>query len=255
MRILVTNDDGIDSPGIAALVHAMRSIGEVVVVAPDRQQSAVGHALTVASPLRAVPFHRNGEVFGWAVNGTPADCVKLAVSALLDKRPDIIVSGINHGANTSVNAIYSGTVSAATEGTLMGIPSMAISLATFNHHADMLLAREVAGEMALKLISINLPSGTLLNVNVPAVPREEYRGLKVTRQGHSQWMDSYDRRTDPHGREYFWLIGKMVSIAEIDDADDLAVAAGYASVTPLHYELTNFSVIDDLKTKLQEQHQ
>jgi 5'-nucleotidase len=255
MRILVTNDDGIDSPGIAALVHALRSVGEVVVVAPDRQQSAVGHALTVASPLRAVPFHRNGEVFGWAVNGTPADCVKLAVSTLLDVRPDIIVSGINHGANTSVNAIYSGTVSAATEGTLMGIPSMAISLATFDHQADMLLASDVAREMALKLISINLPSGTLLNVNVPVVPRAEYRGLKVTRQGHSQWMDRYDRRTDPHGREYFWLIGEMVPIAEVEDADDLAVAAGYASVTPLHYELTNFSVIDDLKTKLQEQHQ
>ncbi|MBI2793663.1 MAG: 5'/3'-nucleotidase SurE [Ignavibacteria bacterium] len=255
MRILVTNDDGIDSPGIAALVHAMRSVGEVMVVAPDRQQSAVGHALTVASPLRAVPFHRNGEVFGWAVNGTPADCVKLAVSALLDKRPDIIVSGINHGANTSVNAIYSGTVSAATEGTLMGIPSMAISLATFDHQADLSLAREVASEMAIKLISINLPSGTLLNVNVPAVARAEYKGLRVTRQGHSQWMDSYDRRTDPHGREYFWLIGKMVSIAAVEDADDLAVAAGYASVTPLHYELTNFSVIDDLKIKLQEQHQ
>lgn len=250
MRILVTNDDGIDSEGIAALVHAMRSIGDVVVVAPDRQQSAVGHALTVSSPLRAVPFHRNGEVFGWAVNGTPADCVKLAVSALLDTRPDIIVSGINHGSNTSVNAIYSGTVSAATEGSLMGIPSMAISLASFDHSADMTLAREVASEMAAKLISINLPSGTLLNVNVPAVHRSEYKGLKVTRQGHSLWMDSYDRRRDPHGREYFWLTGKMISVAEVEDADDIAVAAGYASVTPLHYELTNFSVIDDLKSKL-----
>lgn len=252
MRILVTNDDGIDSAGIAALVHAMRSIGDVVVVAPDRQQSAVGHALTVSSPLRAVPFHRNGEVFGWAVNGTPADCVKLAVSALLDTRPDVVVSGINHGANTSVNAIYSGTVSAATEGTLMGIPSMAISLASFDHGADMSLASEVASKMAISLISINLPSGTLLNVNVPAVPVSEYKGLKVTRQGHSLWMDSYDRRRDPHGREYFWLTGKMVSVAEVEDADDIAVAEGYVSVTPLHYELTNFSVIDDLKSKLQK---
>lgn len=127
MRILVTNDDGIESAGIHALVQAMRRLGDVVVIAPDRQQSAVGHALTVASPLRATPFSRDGEVIGWAINGTPADCVKLGVSTLLNERPDMIVSGINHGSNTSVNAIYSGTVSAATEGTLMGIPSMAVS--------------------------------------------------------------------------------------------------------------------------------
>ena len=250
MRILVTNDDGIDAAGISALVHAMREIGEVVVVAPDRQQSAVGHALTVSSPLRATEFHRDGEVFGWAINGTPADCVKLAVSTLLDERPDMVVSGINHGSNTSVNAIYSGTVSAATEGTLMGIPSMAVSLATFDHAADMTLAAQVAKDVAQQLIDIDLPMGTLLNVNVPAVAPADFKGVRVTRQGHSVWDDYYERRTDPHGQEYFWLTGKFVPVTELEDADDLVVADGWAAVTPIHYELTNFRYLDTLREKL-----
>ena len=250
MNILCTNDDGIDSPGIAALVHALRQLGTVTVVAPDRQQSAVGHALTVSSPLRATHFHRDGEVFGWAINGTPADCVKLAVTSLLDQRPDMVVSGINHGANTSVNAIYSGTVSAATEGTLMGIPSMAVSLNNFNMHADMSLAADVALDVAQQLLELHLPVGTLLNVNVPDVPRSDYKGLKITRQGHSVWRDDYERRRDPHGREYWWLTGELVTVQELEDADDIAVRNGYAAVTPLHYELTNFTYLDTLRLKL-----
>lgn len=247
MRILVTNDDGIDSRGIFALVQAMRRLGEVIVVAPDRQQSAVGHALTVASPLRATPFHRDGEVFGWAVNGTPADCVKLGVSTLLEHRPDMVVSGINHGSNTSVNAIYSGTVSAATEGTLMGIPSMAVSLATFDESADMTLAAEVAYDVASRLLTLELPAGTLLNVNVPTVPRSQYKGLRITRQGHSEWKDTYDVRTDPQGRPYYWLTGEFVTVQQVEDADDVVVALGWTAITPLHYELTNFNALDNLR--------
>jgi len=250
MNILVTNDDGIDSPGIAALVHAMKRLGSVTVVAPDRQQSAVGHALTVASPLRATEFRRNGEVFGWAINGTPADCVKLAVTSLLKQKPDLVASGINHGANTSVNAIYSGTVSAATEGTLMGIPSMAVSLDNFSMQADMSLAAEVAYEVGKQLLDLHMPVGTLLNVNVPSIPQRDYRGLKVTRQGHSVWRDDYERRHDPHGREYYWLTGELVSVEELDDADDLNMHKGFATVTPLHYELTNFGYLDTLRSKL-----
>lgn len=240
MRILVTNDDGIDSPGIHALVGAMRQLGDVDVVAPDRQQSAVGHALTVASPLRATPFYRDGTMFGWAINGTPADCVKLGVSTLLEHRPDIVVSGINHGSNTSVNAIYSGTVSAATEGTLMGIPSMAVSLCDFDHGADMSLASEVASAVARKLLDLQLPQGTLLNVNVPAIPRNEFRGIRLARQGNNSWDDGYEVRRDPQGRPYYWLTGKFVTISRLDDADDALVGEGFAAVTPLHYELTNF---------------
>jgi 5'-nucleotidase len=246
--ILVTNDDGIDSAGIHALVTSMRRLGDVVVIAPDRQQSAVGHALTVASPLRATPFHRDGEVFGYAINGTPADCVKLGVSTLLDRRPDIVVSGINHGSNTSVNAIYSGTVSAATEGTLMGIPSMAVSLATFDHSADMSLAADVAYDVASRLLHLGLPAGTLLNVNVPPVPRSEFKGLRVTRQGHNEWKDAYDVRIDPQGRPYYWLTGEFTTVTELMDGDDYVVANGYAAITPIHYELTNFAVLESLKT-------
>ncbi|MBU3700077.1 MAG: 5'/3'-nucleotidase SurE [Candidatus Kapabacteria bacterium] len=247
MYILVTNDDGIDSAGISALVSAMRRIGDVVVIAPDRQQSAVGHALTVASPLRATPFHRDGEVFGWAINGTPADCVKLGVSTLLDRRPDMVVSGINHGSNTSVNAIYSGTVSAATEGTLMGIPSMAVSLATFDHSADMSLAADVAYEVASRLLQLELPPGTLLNVNVPAVSRDEFKGIRLTRQGHNEWNDGYDVRVDPQGRPYYWLMGEFVTVRELPDGDDHVVKNGYAAITPIHYELTNFGVLETLR--------
>ncbi|MEY3385215.1 MAG: hypothetical protein RIR53_26 [Bacteroidota bacterium] len=247
MYILVTNDDGIDSAGISALVSAMRRIGDVVVVAPDRQQSAVGHALTVASPLRATPFHRDGEVFGWAVNGTPADCVKLGVSTLLERRPDMVVSGINHGSNTSVNAIYSGTVSAATEGTLMGIPSMAVSLATFDHSADMSLAADVAYDVATRLLDLKLPAGTLLNVNVPPIDRSLYRGVKVTRQGHNAWKDGYDVRNDPQGRPYYWLKGEFLTLTELEDGDDFAVQQGWTAITPIHYELTNYTELDRLK--------
>lgn len=248
MLTLVTNDDGIDSPGIHALVHAMQKLGDVIVVAPDRQQSAVGHALTVSSPLRATPFYREGSMFGYAINGTPADCVKLAVSTLLETRPDLVVSGINHGNNTSVNAIYSGTVSAATEGTLMGIPSMAVSLDSFSPKSDMTLAADVAFSIAQQLHSLNLPPGTLLNVNVPHIDRSLFKGLRVTRQGNSAWNDNYDVRKDPQGRPYYWLTGEFVSLEPHPDADDLAVKDGWAAITPLHYELTNFNVMSALSS-------
>lgn len=247
MRILVTNDDGITSGGIQALTAAMARLGEVMVVAPDRQQSAVGHALTVASPLRAVKMQREHASIAYAVNGTPADCVKLGVSTLLPHRPDIVVSGINHGSNTSVNAIYSGTVSAATEGTLMGIPSMAVSLTTFDSLADMSLAAEVAYDIASRLLDLKLPAGTLLNVNVPAIDRANYRGMKVTRQGHNAWKDGYDVRKDPQGHPYYWLTGEFITLSEQEDGDDFAVQQGWTAVTPIHYELTNVAELNRLK--------
>lgn len=247
MRILVTNDDGITSRGIQALTAAMARLGEVMVIAPDRQQSAVGHALTVASPLRAVSMELEHASIAYAVNGTPADCVKLGVSTLLPFPPDIVVSGINHGSNTSVNAIYSGTVSAATEGTLMGFPSMAVSLATFDSSADMSLAADVAYDVASRLLEIKLPAGTLLNVNVPPVDRVHYRGMRVTRQGHNAWKDGYDVRTDPQGHPYYWLKGEFVTLSELEDGDDLAVQQGWTAITPIHYELTNVAQLDRLK--------
>lgn len=247
MKILVTNDDGIDSPGIYALVHALREIAHVTVVAPDRQQSAVGHALTVSSPLRAVPFHRDGEMFGYAVNGTPADCVKLGISSLLTAKPDIVVSGINHGTNTSINILYSGTVSAATEAMMMGIPAMAVSLTSFSYDADMSPAAQHAKNIAEKLLDFSLPAGTLLNVNVPTLPAGMIKGVRFTRLSKSMWEDKYEKRYDPMDREYYWIRGTYHTIEADGKTDDGALAEGYVSITPIHYELTNDRVLDSLR--------
>ena len=248
MKILITNDDGIDSPGIAALAHALKDVGEIIVIAPDRQQSAVGHALTVSAPLRAVPFHRDGDLFGYAVNGTPADCVKLGVSTLLSYRPDIVVSGINHGANTSVNVMYSGTVSAATEAMMIGIPALAVSLTSFDLSADMSIAAKHAAKVTDKLLSMNLPKDTVMNMNVPAIPEQDIKGVRFTRLSNSYWDDSYDSRKDPMGREYHWIVGNyQVPEKEDIDTDDGAVRNGWISLTPIHYDLTNRKQLQRLK--------
>ncbi|MBI5325575.1 MAG: 5'/3'-nucleotidase SurE [Ignavibacteriae bacterium] len=247
IKILVTNDDGIDSPGIFALVHSMKRLGKVVVVAPDRQQSAVGHALTVSDPLRVVPFHRNGEMFGYAINGTPSDCVKLAMSSLLNEKPNLVVSGINHGQNTSINILYSGTVSAATEGMLLGIPSIAVSLASYSLKADCSVAAEFSYKIATKVLKSGLPDGTLLNVNVPSLQKDKIKGLKITRQSDSQWNDHYEKRTDPFGRDYYWFSGEYKVIDKDLATDDAALLAGYVSVTPIQFKFTNYDAINKLK--------
>jgi 5'-nucleotidase len=246
LRILVSNDDGIDSPGIHALATALRAIGHVDVVAPNTQQSAVGHALTVALPLRAVPFERNGERFGWAVSGTPADAVKLAVKRLLPEPPDLVVSGINHGRNAAVSLIYSGTVSAATEGTLLGIPSIAISLDDFSNDADFTYAGKVAAWIAPRVLERGLPRGVLVNVNVPAIPESEIRGVRVVQQGESYWDDNYEVRRDPMGRPYYWLKGHNVILGP-DDSDDHMITAGYVTITPVHYKLTDFPTLEAMR--------
>jgi 5'-nucleotidase len=239
MNILVTNDDGIDSPGITALAAALCNVGTVTVVAPDRQQSAVGHALTVSRPLRATKVRRDDALFGFAVDGTPADCVKLGVTTLLDARPDLVVSGINHGSNTSVNILYSGTVSAASEAMLLGIPAIAVSIDSLSYSTDCAAAAEFAAHIAARMPSLGLPLDTLLNVNVPALPKERIKGFRITRQGHSGWEDSYECRKDPMGREYFWLSGNY-HVRDLDhSSDEGALKAGYVSVTPVRYRLTN----------------
>lgn len=246
MNILVTNDDGIDSPGIYALVMELRRLGTVHVVAPDRQQSAVGHALTVSSPLRATPFAREGELFGYAVTGTPADCVKLGISTLLEQPPDLLVSGINHGANTAVNIVYSGTVSAATEGMMMGIPSIAVSVNSFSYDVDCKPAARYAATIAQHIHAIGLPAGTLINVNVPAIPDEHIKGIKITRQGTGNWHDTYERRQDPLGHDYYWLTGTYRPTQGETDTDDAAMRNGYVSVTPIQFKLTNDAFLGSL---------
>ncbi len=245
-RILVSNDDGIDAPGIVALVRALRQVAHVDVVAPDTQRSAVGHALTVAVPLRAIPHERNGERFGWAVSGYPADCIKLAVHHLLPERPDLVVSGINHGRNTALSLIYSGTVSAATEGTVLGIPSIAFSLDDFSHEADFSYAATVAAWLVPIVAQRGLPRGVLLNVNIPAVPEERIRGVRVVTQGESYWDDHYEIRRDPMGRPYYWLAGKHVIIGP-NDSDDPMIDQGYVTITPVHYRLTDQQMLAELK--------
>jgi len=239
LHILISNDDGIDAPGIFALVKEIRTIAEVTVVAPDKQQSAVGHAITMNYPLRAVPFQKNGEFFGYAVEGTPADAVKLGVRFLVrDRKPDLLISGINHGSNTAINIIYSGTVSAATEGTILGIPSIAVSLTTYAE-AEFSFAAKIARRLALMVVERGLPEGTLLNVNVPPVPEHEIRGVKITKQGQSTWDDTFDVRRDPANREYFWLKGRLNVIDTDPETDQVAVQDRFVSVTPIHYDLTD----------------
>jgi 5'-nucleotidase len=243
--ILVSNDDGYDSPGILALVRSLNRIADTVVAAPATPQSAVGHAITVQMPLRAREIERGAGFRGWAVEGTPADSVKLGVTTLLGRRPDLVVSGINHGMNTSINIIYSGTVSAATEGTVLGIPSIAISLATHDQRADTTAAALYARSIARTVLRRGLPAGTLLNVNVPNVPLAEIRGVAVTRQGRSWWDDGFETRTDPSGKEYYWLYGTYMWDAD-PLVDDHALQQNRISVTPLHYCLTDDALYEEM---------
>jgi 5'-nucleotidase len=246
LHILICNDDGINAEGIYALAQEIKKIADVTVIAPASQQSAIGHAITVNYPLRAVPFHKNGDFFGTAVEGTPADCIKLGVGTLLKEKPDMIISGINHGSNTAINIIYSGTVSAATEGTVLGIPSIAMSLTSFQN-LDFTYAAKFASRLALLVAEKGLPERTLLNVNVPAVPESEIKGVMVTRQGISTWEDRFDVRRDPANREYFWLTGSMNIMDTEVDTDQIAIKNNYVSVTPVHYDLTDRKLFEQMK--------
>lgn len=246
--ILVSNDDGIDSPGIYQLVKALRRLGEVRVVAPDRQQSAVGHALSVSQPLRAIPFRRDGEMFGYAINGTPADCVKLAIFNLLERKPDIVVSGINHGSNTGINTLYSGTVSAATEGMLAGIPSIAVSITEHSYDVDTEPSAEIAAKIAEKILETGLPKGTLLSVNVPNIPKSEINGIRITELSESYWEDNYERREDPWGRPYYWFAGEFVLDDKNLNGDEAGLKENYVTITPIKYQFTDKEFIKTLAT-------
>jgi 5'-nucleotidase len=217
----------------------MKQLGSVVVVAPDRQQSAVGHALSVEKPLRITKFKRDDEMFGFAVNGTPSDCVKIAVSNILDEKPDMIVSGINHGRNTAVNVLYSGTVSAATEGMLLGIPSIAVSVDSHSYKADVEPAAYFTRLIARQAFEL-IPPGTLLNINVPAAPAQEILGVRITRLSKNIWRDAYEERTDPFGRKYYWFAGEFEDKDKGEDTDEAAIRNNYVSVTPIRFAMTDF---------------
>ncbi len=244
--ILICNDDGIGAEGIKALTKEIKKFAEVFVAAPHTQQSAVGHSITMADPIRVRRVLMFRDFHGYAVEGTPADSVKIAVHTLLKGRKiDLVISGINQGANTAINIIYSGTVSAATEGTILGLPSIAVSLTSYTY-PDFSIAAKFAAKIAKVVLKKGLPKGTLLNVNVPAV--KKVKGAVVTKQGKSNWDDTYEIRLDPAKRKYFWLTGSMLKLDKTIDYDVKAVDEGYISVTPIHYDLTDYKFYDKMKS-------
>ncbi|MCX5784640.1 MAG: 5'/3'-nucleotidase SurE [Elusimicrobia bacterium] len=246
MEILITNDDGIYAEGIYALASALKKLGNITVVAPDTQRSAVGHAITIVDPLRVSVARRNGKFFGYASSGTPADCVKLAIKTLMKKKPDLVVSGINLGANIGYNILYSGTVSGATEGALLGIPSLAVSLDTFTG-PDFSAAAAFSVKIAASMKKRRLPAGTLLNVNVPAIKASKIKGVRITNQSRTSFNDWFDKRKDPHGQTYYWMDGDFKP-KDSDASSDLnAVKAGYISVTPIQFDLTDYKFITALE--------
>lgn len=245
--ILVSNDDGIDAPGIYALVQELKKIGNVVVVAPDEQRSAVGHAITMNYPLRVKKFYKYEKFFGYGVEGTPADSVKIGVRTVLGKNPDLLVSGINHGSNTAINILYSGTVSAATEGRILGIPSIAVSLTTYDE-PDFRFAAKFSRLLALQVLKNGLPEDTLLNVNIPPIPEREIRGVRITRQGKSKWDDTFDVRRDPNNKEYYWLTGKLEVLDTSEETDYIAIRQKYISITPIHFDLTAYDALPVIRS-------
>jgi 5'-nucleotidase len=244
--ILLTNDDGIYAQGILAAWQELRKIGDVEVVAPDAERSAVGHAITLLLPLRAKEVVRRNARFGYAVNGMPADCVKIAVRAILPRPPDLVVSGINLGANTGTNVIYSGTVSAATEARILGIPSIAVSLSTFTH-PNFSYAAKFTRKLAVAVLAKGLPDKTLLNVNIPNLPEDQIKGVAITQQGESRVEERFEKRTDPRNQTYYWLDGQFRLQEPKNDADAAMVSDGYVSITPVQYDLTAYAAIAMLK--------
>ncbi len=246
-KILLTNDDGINAPGIAALADIFSEIAELYIVAPIFEMSAMGHAITISDPLKVTEIFKDGVHFGWGIGGTPADCVKLAINGSLVPRPDLVISGINQGANVGLDIIYSGTVSAAYEGTILDIPAMAISLDSFTQK-DFTAAARVAKKMAIKILKEGLDSGTLLNVNVPEGEYETFKDFLITRQGNGTYEEVLERREDPRKRVYYWLSGTRLYKNRDPDLDENAVRDGYVSITPIHYELTNKEYLHTLRS-------
>ncbi|SFH49041.1 5'-nucleotidase /3'-nucleotidase /exopolyphosphatase [Tindallia magadiensis] len=248
MHILLTNDDGIHAPGIKALVKSMKSIGEVTVVAPDNEKSAIGHAITIHSPI-TVKHTRliDDEVNAYAVHGTPADCIKLAVEVLLSKNlPDIIISGINSGPNLGTDVIYSGTVSGALEGSMMGFPSIAISMSRSQFesydHAALFVSK-----IASRVLDCSKISPIAFNINYPVCDEKEVKGTKVTKLGVRKYRNNFIRRKDPRGNWYYWMNGEPENLTQDENSDITAVSNNYISVTPLHFDLTSYDILDKIK--------
>lgn len=244
--ILVTNDDGITAPGIRKLIEIMNEIGDVVVVAPDSPQSGKGHAITINQTLSFEELHLDGPQKDFSCSGTPVDCVKIALDKVLTRKPNIVVSGINHGSNSSINVIYSGTMSAAVEAGVEGLQAIGFSLSDFSWEADFEQARDYIKSIVLKTLENPMPKGIVLNVNIPKLNKEEIKGIKVCKQANAKWEESFDERVNPHGKKYYWLSGYFNNMDDSEDADETALSQGYISVVPVKFDLTAYEYIENL---------
>jgi len=249
MRILLTNDDGILAEGLIALYEELKGDFELSIVAPETEMSAVGHAITLSNPLRVKRFKRNGTFFGYGVSGTPADCVKIGVQEILQQRPDMILSGINLGSNVGINLLYSGTVSAATEGAFLGIPSVAISLNTKNN-PDFGFPARFSRRMIQFVKENDLKEGTALNVNIPAIPEDQIKGIAVTTQDLVRHKDIYEKRNDPRGNVYYWLATETPVEDSIPDTDLMALRENRITITPISFDLTDLKEVKRLASSI-----
>lgn len=241
--ILISNDDGINAPGLKCLVETIKSLGDLIVVAPDQPQSGMGHAITISKPLRVELVKKKNGCKWHTCSGTPADCIKLGTKIILKKLPDLVVSGINHGSNSSTNALYSGTLSAAMEGAIEGIPAIGFSYCDHSWSADMEVCRDIVKTITKKVLNKGLPAGTLLNVNIPNVNEKPLKGIKICRQANARWVEEFEERVDPSGKNYYWLKGNFKNFDKGQDTDEWALSHNYVSVVPLQYDLTAHHVI------------
>lgn len=247
--ILVTNDDGISAPGLRALISVMKELGDVAVVAPDSPQSATGHAITINNTLTINKVDIDpGIETEYSCSGTPVDCVKFAVSEILHRKPDLCVSGVNHGSNSSINVIYSGTMSAAVEAGIEGIPAIGFSLLDYNWNADFEQIKSAIRKITTEVLENGLPEGVILNVNFPKLKEKEIKGIKVCRQAKAMWQERFDKRQSPMGKDYYWLTGKFVNLDNGEDTDEWALEHGYISVVPVQFDLTAHHAMQTLNT-------
>lgn len=247
--ILITNDDGISAPGIRTLIAIMSEIGEIVVVAPDKPQSAMGHAITINNTLYLNKVsNENAQFLEYTCSGTPVDCVKLAVNEILHRKPDLCVSGINHGSNSSINVIYSGTMSAAVEAGIEGIPAIGFSLLDYDWNADFSHIKSYVKKITLEVLKNGLPEGVVLNVNLPKQHKSEIKGIKICRQAKALWVEKFDKRKTPQGKDYYWLTGEFVNQDQGQDTDEWALEHGYVSIVPIHFDMTAHYTIQQLNT-------
>lgn len=247
--ILVTNDDGISAPGMRSLIQVMQEIGDVVVVAPDKPQSAMGHAITINNTLYLNKISKDGDkITEYSCSGTPVDCVKMAVNEVLKRKPDLCVSGINHGSNSSINVIYSGTMSAAVEAGIEGIAAIGFSLCDYDWNANFEAIQPLVKKITLQVLKNGLTAGTVLNVNFPKLQLNDIKGIKICRQAKAMWQEKFEKRTSPFGKEYYWLSGEFINQDNGEDTDEWALANGYVSVVPVQFDLTAHHTISTLNS-------